>query len=185
MRIDTNPPVITLVENESITSEDQVTITATVKDVSQIEEVVLFKGEKQIAVLESKQDKWQWQGQLTAEGVHSFHIVSKDILGNTGKSATQKFIYDRTAPQVQNIQITPQELQIGIVNIAVTYEDSVSGISPNATPKIYLGENQHTFEIIENKDNGCSAELLITEDFTPGEWTHAGKQERNRGKCRA
>ena len=171
VRIDTNPPVITIAENESITSQDTVTISATVKDVSQIEEVVLFKGEQQIAVLENKQENWQWQGQLTAEGVHSFHIVSKDILGNTGKSKIQKFIYDRTAPQVQNIQITPQELQIGIVNIAVTYEDSVSGISPNATPKIYLGDNQHAFEIIESKDNGCSAELLVTEDFTPGEYS--------------
>ncbi|BBM88267.1 Ig-like domain-containing protein [Candidatus Uabimicrobium amorphum] len=171
VRIDTNPPVITVTENESITSSDTVTIRAKVTDVSQIAEVVLFKDEQQIAALENKENAWQWQGQLTAEGVHSFHVVSKDILGNTGKSTVQKFIYDRTAPQVQNIQITPQELQIGIVNISVTYEDSISGISQDVAPRIYLGDNQHTFEVIENKDNGCAAELLITEDFTPGEYS--------------
>lgn len=171
IRIDTTPPSITLTENESITSNSSVAISAIVEDASQIEEVLLLQEERQIASLEKTNDSWQWKGELTAEGVHSFQVVSKDILGNMGKSKVQKFIFDRTPPTINNIQITPQKLQIGIVNVTISYADSVSGISQGVTPKIFLGDGERSFEIVKYDENSCSAELLITEDFSVGEYS--------------
>ncbi|WP_372371319.1 hypothetical protein [Candidatus Uabimicrobium sp. HlEnr_7] len=171
IRIDTNPPQITISENESITNKNLIVIDAKIEDSSAIESAVLYDGDKQIANLQNKDNKWQWQGTISEEGVHSLHVVSKDVLGNEGKSNIRKFIFDNTPPVVKNIQITPQELQIGIVSIVATYEDSISGISQNVTPKIYIESTSHVFEIIEHKDKNCSAELLITEDFSAGDYS--------------
>ncbi len=172
LAIDTMAPTITVPNDIPKIFSKQANIPIHIQDdLSGIKEVSAFLYDKPIVTIENFNDSSEltWDADNWEEGWYPIVLQAIDKAGNRCDGATLTIAIDRSFPKVI-AEITPHQLQIGVVHAKLIWEDKPAGIDTNKIPKIFaiLGSNRYEMELSNFSSNFAEAKMLITSSHPEG-----------------